>query len=553
MCRMPIGIDDFRMLREEDYYFVDKTHFIKSLIDYHAQVTLITRPRRFGKTLMLSMLQEFFDINAAGGNLFDGLKIVQAGDFYTKKQGKYPVIFISLKDMGVGNFKKTMCMLRAMLSDLYKQFSFLLEADVLSEDEKGYFEKIKQADEYMVAEFAMSLSRLSEYLCRYYGVKPIVLIDEYDAPVQYAWEHGFYDEMIVCMRPFYSKLLKSNKNLEFAVLTGVLRVAKESIFSGLNNLHVCSVLENDYGDVFGFTPDEVQGIAAQLDREDKLPELKEWYDGYLFGGKEIYNPWSVIKYFQNDCKLGAYWVNTSENGIIKYLLQDLDGGSRAELQHLLEGGSVAKPLQEGVVYTDIGRNRDDLYTMLLTTGYLKAMGEEIDMFGRVVEMAIPNKEIYTLFAREVMQYMNGYRGTSELRNMLQAMLTGNAEVFEAELSRLLRNLVSYHDTANGESFYHGLMLGMCVLLRDRYIVKSNWESGYGRFDLALVPRNKNVCGVLLEFKKADNKADLPAKAEAAAEQIESREYAVMFSEQDIDKVWKYGVAFCGKHVCLRRY
>lgn len=553
MCRMPIGIDDFRMLREEDYYFVDKTHFIKSLIDYHAQVTLITRPRRFGKTLMLSMLQEFFDINAAGGNLFDGLKIVQAGDFYTKKQGKYPVIFISLKDMGVGNFKKTMCMLRAMLSDLYKQFSFLLEADVLSEDEKGYFEKIKQADEYMVAEFAMSLSRLSEYLCRYYGVKPIVLIDEYDAPVQYAWEHGFYDEMIVCMRPFYSKLLKSNKNLEFAVLTGVLRVTKESIFSGLNNLHVCSVLENDYGDVFGFTPDEVQGIAAQLDREDKLPELKEWYDGYLFGGKEIYNPWSVIKYFQNDCKLGDYWVNTSENGIIKYLLQDLDGGSRAELQHLLEGGSVAKPLQEGVVYTDIGRNRDDLYTMLLTTGYLKAMGEEIDMFGRVVEMAIPNKEIYTLFAREVMQYMNGYRGTSELRNMLQAMLTGNAEVFEAELSRLLRNLVSYHDTANGESFYHGLMLGMCVLLRDRYIVKSNWESGYGRFDLALVPRNKNVCGVLLEFKKADNKADLPAKAEAAAEQIESREYAVMFSEQDIDKVWKYGVAFCGKHVCLRRY
>lgn len=553
MCRMPIGIDDFRMLREEDYYFVDKTHFIKSLIDYHAQVTLITRPRRFGKTLMLSMLQEFFDINAAGGNLFDGLKIVQAGDFYTKKQGKYPVIFISLKDMGVGNFKKTMCMLRAMLSDLYKQFSFLLEADVLSEDEKGYFEKIKQADEYMVAEFAMSLSRLSEYLCRYYGVKPIVLIDEYDAPVQYAWEHGFYDEMIVCMRPFYSKLLKSNKNLEFAVLTGVLRVTKESIFSGLNNLHVCSVLENDYGDVFGFTPDEVQGIAAQLDREDKLPELKEWYDGYLFGGKEIYNPWSVIKYFQNDCKLGDYWVNTSENGIIKYLLQDLDGGSRAELQHLLEGGSVAKPLQEGVVYTDIGRNRDDLYTMLLTTGYLKAMGEEIDMFGRVVEMAIPNKEIYTLFAREVMQYMNGYRGTSELRNMLQAMLAGNVEVFEAELSRLLRNLVSYHDTANGESFYHGLMLGMCVLLRDRYIVKSNWESGYGRFDLALVPRNKNVCGVLLEFKKADNKADLPAKAEAAAEQIESREYAVMFSEQDIDKVWKYGVAFCGKHVCLRRY
>ena len=331
MCRMPIGIDDFRMLREEDYYFVDKTHFIKSLIDYHAQVTLITRPRRFGKTLMLSMLQEFFDINAAGGNLFDGLKIVQAGDFYMEKQGKYPVIFISLKDMGVGNFKKTMCMLRAMLSDLYKQFSFLLEADVLSEDEKGYFEKIKQADEYMVAEFAMSLSRLSEYLCRYYGVKPIVLIDEYDAPVQYAWEHGFYDEMIVCMRPFYSKLLKSNKNLEFAVLTGVLRVAKESIFSGLNNLHICSVLENDYGDVFGFTPDEVQGIAAQLDREDKLPELKEWYDGYLFGGKEIYNPWSVIKYFQNDCKLGAYWVNTSENGIIKYLLQDLDGGSRADL------------------------------------------------------------------------------------------------------------------------------------------------------------------------------------------------------------------------------
>ncbi|MBQ5650131.1 MAG: AAA family ATPase, partial [Selenomonadaceae bacterium] len=371
------------------------------------------------------------------------------------------------------------------------------------------------------------------------------------APIQHAWEDGYYEDMIRFMRQFYSEVLKGNDALEFAVLTGVLRVAKESIFSGLNNLKVCSVLSEDYSDIFGFTGQEVARMAADLQMEDKLPEIRAWYDGYSFGGSEIYNPWSVIMYFDAKCKPAPYWVNTSGNGIIKYMLDRLDGRGREDLQSLMDGNTIRKQVQEGIIYEEIGSNADDLYTMLLTTGYLKCTSSQDSLLGTYMDLQIPNLEILRLFTREIAQNFTGYRGVSDITNMMDEMLKGNAVLFEEDLNRILRNSVSYHDAANGESFYHGMMLGFCVLLKDTHIVQSNRESGYGRFDLALIPTDRRYYGVIMEFKRAADEGQLEDKALEALAQIEELSYIAEFQQRQIEKVWKYGIAFCGKKVCLR--
>lgn len=552
MQKMPTGVDNFRILREKNYYFVDKTYFIKEILDNQVPVTLITRPRRFGKTLLLSMLKEFFDINAAGSRLFDGLSIARAGEAYTGHQGKYPVIFMSMKSAALGKLENTLGMIRWILSDLYGTHIYLLKSDLLDENEKEYYKRVYARDiALQEQDLAKALSKLSLFLYKHYGIRPIVLIDEYDAPIQYAWENGFYDEMISFMRQFYSEVLKTNEALEFAVLTGVLRVAKESIFSGLNNLRVCSVLSAAYRDVFGFTGAEVGKLARDLGREDKLSEIREWYDGYNFGGQEIYNPWSVIQYFQEGCTPAPYWVNTSANGIIQQMVQGLSRKTESELQQLMQGESVCKTVHENVVYNEIGQNSDDFYTMLLITGYLKAVDTDVNLFGETVDLRIPNKEIFNLFRREIFRSMTGYRSISDISDMLSSMLAGKPDRFEMNLELILRNYVSYHDAANGESFYHGMMLGFCVLLQDTHIVESNRESGYGRFDLVLIPKDNRQYGVILEFKRVDDEAQLEAKAMEALGQIESLAYNSEFEQRQISNVWKYGIAFCGKKVCLR--
>lgn len=554
MQKMPTGVDNFRVLREKNYYFVDKTYFIKEILDNQVPVTLITRPRRFGKTLTLSMLKEFFDINAAGSRLFEGLSIAKAGEAYTGHQGKYPVIFISLKDVSRGNYGAALHSICDKISDLYFEYNFLAESAALAAREKRYYASIcdmAQDEKYDLAKWGKSLRVLTLYLWKHYGIKPILLIDEYDAPIQSAWEDGYYDEMIQFMRQLYSEVLKTNEALEFAVLTGVLRVAKESIFSGLNNLRVCSVLSAAYRDALGFTGAEVAKMAQDLGREDKLPEIREWYDGYNFGGQEIYNPWSVIQYFQEGCTPAPYWVNTSANGIIRQMVHGLSRKTESELQQLMQGESVCKTVHENIIYNEIGQNSDDFYTMLLITGYLKAVDSRSNSFGETVALRIPNKEILNLFRIEILRSMAGYRSISDISDMLNSMLAGEAERFEMNLELILRNYVSYHDAANGESFYHGMMLGFCVLLQDTHIVKSNRESGYGRFDLALIPKDNRQYGVILEFKRADNEAQLEAKAMEALKQIEELAYGSEFEQRQINKVWKYGIAFCGKKVCLR--
>lgn len=554
MYAMPVGVDNFREMVSRDYYFVDKTNFIKELLDNKNKVTLITRPRRFGKTLAMRMLQEFFDINAAGRDTFKGLNISRAGEKYMQHRGKYPVIFFSLKDIATGNYQDALRDLCGKISDLYAEYGFLAESPALNEREKEYFlsvYNIADHEQYGRDKWGKSLKMLTVYLWKHYGVKTILLLDEYDAPIQHAWEDGYYEDMIRFMRQFYSEVLKGNDALEFAVLTGVLRVAKESIFSGLNNLKVCSVLSEDYSDIFGFTGQEVARMAADLQMEDKLPEIREWYDGYSFGGSEIYNPWSVIMYFDAKCKPAPYWVNTSGNGIIKYMLDKLDGRGREDLQSLMDGNAISKQVQEGIIYEEIGSNADDLYTMLLTTGYLKCTSSQDSLLGTYMDLQIPNLEILRLFTREIAQNFTGYRGVSDITNMMDEMLKGNAVLFEEDLNRILRNSVSYHDAANGESFYHGMMLGFCVLLKDSHIVESNRESGYGRFDLALIPTDRRYYGVIMEFKRAADEGQLEDKALEALAQIEELSYIAEFQQRQIEKVWKYGIAFCGKKVCLR--
>lgn len=554
MYAMPVGVDNFREMVAREYYFVDKTNFIRELLDNKAMVTLITRPRRFGKTLAMRMLQEFFDINAAGRDTFKGLNISRAGEKYMQHRGKYPVIFFSLKDIATGNYQDALRDLCGKISDLYAEYGFLAESPALNEREKEYFlsvYNIADHEQYGRDKWGKSLKMLTVYLWKHYGVKTILLLDEYDAPIQHAWEDGYYEDMIRFMRQFYSEVLKGNDALEFAVLTGVLRVAKESIFSGLNNLKVCSVLSEDYSDIFGFTGQEVARMAADLQMEDKLPEIREWYDGYSFGGSEIYNPWSVIMYFDAKCKPAPYWVNTSGNGIIKYMLDRLDGRGREDLQSLMDGNTISKQVQEGIIYEEIGSNADDLYTMLLTTGYLKCTRSQDSLLGTYMDLQIPNLEILRLFTREIAQNFTGYRGVSDITNMMDEMLKGNAVLFEEDLNRILRNSVSYHDAANGESFYHGMMLGFCVLLKDSHIVESNRESGYGRFDLALIPTDRRYYGVIMEFKRAADEGQLEEKALEALAQIEELSYIAEFQQRQIEKVWKYGIAFCGKKVCLR--
>ena len=554
MYAMPVGVDNFREMVSRDYYFVDKTNFIRELLDNKNKVTLITRPRRFGKTLAMRMLQEFFDINAAGRDTFKGLNISRAGEKYMQHRGKYPVIFFSLKDIATGNYQDALRDLCGKISDLYAEYGFLAESPALNEREKEYFlsvYNIADHEQYGRDKWGKSLKMLTVYLWKHYGVKTILLLDEYDAPIQHAWEDGYYEDMIRFMRQFYSEVLKGNDALEFAVLTGVLRVAKESIFSGLNNLKVCSVLSEDYSDIFGFTGEEVARMAADLQMEDKLPEIRAWYDGYSFGGSEIYNPWSVIMYFDAKCKPAPYWVNTSGNGIIKYMLDRLDGRGREDLQSLMDGNTISKQVQEGIIYEEIGSNADDLYTMLLTTGYLKCTSSQDSLLGTYMDLQIPNLEILRLFTREIAQNFTGYRGVSDITNMMDEMLKGNAVLFEEDLNRILRNSVSYHDAANGESFYHGMMLGFCVLLKDTHIVQSNRESGYGRFDLALIPTDRRYYGVIMEFKRAADEGQLEEKALEALAQIEELSYIAEFQQRQIEKVWKYGIAFCGKKVCLR--
>ena len=545
---MPVGVDDFRQVREK-YYYVDKTDFIRTLIDGHAAATLITRPRRFGKTLTMSMLYYFFTMKEAERNraLFEGTRVEAAGERYMAEQGMKPVVFLSLKDIKEDSMKDMLEAFASSMKKVYQYFRYLLEGEVLYPEDKESFQDILSGRASKV-ELQYSLSNLTDYLARYHKKNVLVLIDEYDAPIQAAWDHGYYPEAINFVRNYLSSVLKSNPNLDFAVLTGVLRIAKESIFSSLNNLDVSSVASGNYQDVMGFTYEEVEMMAADFGAADKLPEIKAWYDGYNFDGMEIYNPWSVVNYFKKNCKAAAYWVNTSSNNIMNHLLAAATSSQADTLVKLLGGEKIRVGLDEGVIYSEIDKSSSALYSMLLTSGYL-TMVDYPDPYvdGYMCTMRIPNMEIRMLFKREVMQRLEKAGTDSELiGKLIESLLTGNVKDFAESMEKFMMLSVSFYDTGARESFYHGLVLGLLATLMPRFEVVSNRESGYGRFDIAIFPGKNQRAGALLEFKVAESEADMPQRAKEALAQIEENDYAAEFQRRGISEPWKYGIAFCGK-------
>lgn len=547
---MPIGTEFFAKLRENHYYFVDKTTFLSEFFRGHADVTLITRPRRFGKTLLLSMTQQFLDIEGAEEHrqLFEGLQVMD-DPIAMAEQGTRPVVFVTLRDWEAGTWADMQTTVAWHFGMLYGHFSFLQE-DSMEPTERRTFETILQGDAPMSA-LGQAFSLLSHLLAAHYGRKVVLLIDEYDAPLQCAWSHGYYEEAIGWYRTLFSSALKSNPALDFSILTGVLRIAKESIFSGLNNLEVSTVFRGGFADVCGYTKEEVQKISQDLGMENKIPELTQWYDGYNFQGTEIYNPWSVNNYFKQHGEAEAYWVNTSGNDIIHTLLAQADEERWEELRALLTGGTVQAVLQEGVIYNTIGENSSDLYTLLLQTGYLKAIGSMKIDDTRIYELAIPNREIRSLFQSEIMRGVDRSYGMVSFYKMGLALQQGNAETFQRILQGILRRAVSAHDAAKPESFYHGLMLGCALFYEKDYRVRSNRESGYGRFDLAMLPKHVSLPGVIMEFRAVKAEEELEQAAQEACQQIETKAYVTELESAGCPHIWYYGIAFCKKHVLIR--
>lgn len=547
--RMPVGVSNFKKVRER-YYFVDKTDFIKSLIDNHNDVTLFTRPRRFGKTLTLSMLDYFFSVDKKedGPRLFAGLSIASAGPEYMEEQGKYPVIFLTLKDFYNPTWDSMFRSLQLLIQDVYGSFAYLLDSDKLLPFEKEGIQRILEL-KASPEEYVVSIKKLASLLYKHYGEQTIILIDEYDAPLQRAYEQGYYDEAILFWKGWFNNTLKDNQYLNFAVLTGVLRIAKESIFSGLNNLDVYSVIDDEFADVFGFSEEDIEQIAQKLQVSHKMAEIKQWYDGYTFGKAEIYNPWSVVQYFSKDCKPAPYWMNTSDNGILRQLLHKASPLQMEDLQNLLEGTPVATSLQPNVVYRALQTDPKGLYTILLTTGYLTAAADVSHADNRYL-LRIPNEEIRRVYRLEVLDTVAKDVDSDTFEDLFDYLFAGQAQKFEAQLQELLVRFVSTYDTAGRESFYHGFMLGMTALflIKDMYEIASNSESGYGRFELAVFPLVPDKAGVIMEFKVAATENQLESKAWEALEQIETKAYITEFQKRKVTQVWKYGIAFCGKHV-----
>ena len=548
---MPIGIDDFKKARES-YYLVDKTQFISEFFRSRAEVTLITRPRRFGKTLAMSMLRYFFDIEGAEEHrkLFDGLAVSQDAAMMAE-MGTRPVLFLTLRGWKALNWPSMQAMIVNGLQQVAREQAVLRESDRVDAEDRDMLRAMYRR-EAPFESLKTALAMLLRMLEAHYGKKPILLLDEYDVPIQSAWEHDFYGEAIDFFRTFLTMALKTNPSLDFAVLTGVLRISKESIFSDLNNLSVDSVLQMKYPTAFGFTPEEVQKLANDLGHADKMPELRTWYDGYRFDGHEIYNPWSVLNYFAYDCEPAAYWVNTSGNAVIAELMKSADRNHFERLETLQQGGTIQGFLREGVIYSDIGKDEDALYTMLCTTGYLTVESARRIGTEKEYTLRLPNLEMQALLGIEIVKrYQKGY-SKSMLVRLMEWMFGGDAERLEDGLSSYLERVASTFDTAKGkEAFYHGFILGLTAVLVPDYEVRSTRESGYGRYDVAILPKTEGQPGVVIELKIVESEGDLAMKAEEALVQIQQHDYTEELKARKAAPVRSFGIAFYGKTACVR--
>lgn len=546
---LPIGVSDFK-LATTGYYYVDKTLMIRDFLDKKPMVSLFTRPRRFGKTLNIDMLRVFFEkTNEDTSVYFKDKQIWQCGDYYTKHQGQYPVIFLTFKDVKSMTWEETFQKIRRLISLEFIRHNELETSSVLTAYEKEQYHLLA-GDSGDEVDCQMGLQLLSLLLHKHYGRECIIIIDEYDTPIQQGHTCNFYPEIVNFMRNFFSGGLKDNPHLAFGFLTGILRVAKESIFSGMNNLKTYSILDDGYSSYFGFTEKEVKDMLRYYGKDDKYNELSEWYDGYRFGNTEIFNPWSVINYISDNCFPKAFWQSTGSNEIIGEIIQTATPEITKDLYKLLCGEKIAAYIDTGVIYPEVQNNPYSIYSFLLVAGYLKVANIYPQSDGNFMcDVAIPNKEITFVYEKEVLNRTNQ---NSLAISISQAIFSKDTQKLQALLEDFMVKSISSIDGAN-EGFYHGMMLGLCAILGNRYKIRSNRESGLGRFDIQLMPLAKGMPGFIFEFKHTkDEHTDLSALADSALQQIETKKYDTELRDNGVNSIISIGIAFRGKSAVVRR-
>ncbi len=551
---LPVGIDDFRDIIEKGYYYVDKTLFIRELLDKKGSVNLFMRPRRFGKTLALSMIKYYFEeafdlkgnpVDYSG--LFSGLKIMRTPECYQKMMGRYPVIFLTLKSARQENFSMAYTMIVREIADEFKRHRYITGSAALSEEEKRRYNKIcdEQSDMALIYD---ALKFLSQCLYKVYEKKTIILIDEYDVPLENAYFCLFYDKMTMFVRSLFESALKSNPYLEFSVITGCLRISKESIFTGLNNLNMLSVLNNMYSEYFGFTQKEVDEALLFYNRESHRETVRAWYDGYMFGETEVYNPWSVIKYIQDaaeneNCFPVPYWANTSSNRIVKVLVEHADVSAREEIEHLIEGGTIEKAVHEEITYDEVEKNEDSLWNFLFFTGYLKKTAAFMEGRNLKVRLGLPNEEIKYIYENIIIGWFQECMRKEDLSPLYRALEEQNCMLAGKIISGCLFRTISFYDYA--ENFYHGFMLGV-LSQAGEYIVKSNGEAGNGRADIIMRSPSRHGFAIIFELKIAETIDGLKEACEKGLRQIDERGYAKELAEDGYRQIRKYAVAFYKK-------
>ncbi len=554
---LPIGVSDFKEL-VENYYYVDKTLLIKDFLDFRPKVSLFTRPRRFGKTLAMDMLKTYFEISDTdNARYFRSLKIWSCGETYRQEQGKYPVIAVTFKDIKYGTWGKALEAIHQVIAKEYRRHIYLLDSDKCNSYDKKYFKDLLDGNLSEVG-LASSLSNLAHMLSTHYGKPVIIIIDEYDTPIQQGYVCEYYDSIIAFMRNLFSGAFKDNQELAFGFLTGILRVAKESIFSGLNNLKVNSVLEDRYSEHFGFTAEDIRIMMDYYGKSEKFPEVCDWYDGYRFGDTDIFNPWSVLNYLDERCVPKAYWQSTGDNSIIRQIVANADDETSENLHKLMQGQTISTYVDTSVIYPEITNNPTTIYSFLLAAGYLKTVAkEDRPDDSAICDISIPNKEIFYVYEREILSALADKLPQSTAIAVQQAIMTQNVPKLQEHLQDLLINTISSYDYAH-ENFYHGLVLGICAVMNNLYRVTSNRESGLGRYDIQLKPlRSSKLPGIIIELKVLRNKiddavieAELEKSATEALQQIETKKYVTEMKAEGVDQFWKIGLAFHKKQVKL---
>ena len=549
-----IGMEDFKTIIEKNGYFVDKTQMIQQLLDSNSMVTLFTRPRRFGKTLNLSMIRRFFeDERLADGTpvdnrkLFDGLYISRCGEKYLQHQQQYPVVSLSLKSAKQPDYELAYACLKDEIEKEFKRHIYVLQGEELLQTDREKYERILTGKGERI-DYAKAIEFLSLCLEKYHGRKCIILIDEYDVPLENAWFCGFYDEMTGFIRSLFESALKTNASLEFAVITGCLRISRESIFTGLNNLTVNSVRGFGFGDSFGFTPEEVKQLLQYYEIENKYEAVKQWYDGYHFDQAEIYNPWSIMNYAKNflispNATAAPYWANTSSNSIVKELIEEGSEEIRSEVEHLIAGGFLEKPVHEEITYGDIHASEDNLWNFLYFTGYLTSCGQRFDGETTYIRMKIPNIEVKTVYKNTVLNWFDNKVKNTDLKPLVRAIEESDCDAMAEIISGQLMDTIRFFDY--GESYYHGFLAGL-LKAAGGYRILSNRESGEGRTDLIMKESRFRGRAVIFEIKTAKEFREMEEKCREALQQIEDRKYEEELQREGCREILKYGICFLKK-------